>query len=275
MSIWFVDLVAKVEEGERLLEIHSEALATVLAAPTANQLVRQCIAARFCLARTSAGVYRKIVASRSAKFRSLQCLRKPQFWRIRLRVLSYMIQAPFISLDGLDGSGKSTQSRMLLDWLHERGITAVRCCDPGSTVLGDKLRAILLDHRDEISLRAETMLFMASQTNSSKKSFGRAWPTTLSSSATGSCSPMSSTRACRRPRPRRDMAIGHFATAASNPTLPTFSTCRSELAATRTKPVADRRRVAQSPLPRTRSEARQPEKNRSRRRLGIGRGPAT
>jgi dTMP kinase len=71
--------------------------------------------------------------------------------------------APFIVIDGLDGVGKSTQSKLLLDWLHERGIAAIRCCDPGGTPLGDKLRAILLDLHAMISLRAEAMLFMASR----------------------------------------------------------------------------------------------------------------
>ena len=42
MSIWFVDLGAKVEEGERLLEILAGAATVDLAAPTAGQLVRQC-----------------------------------------------------------------------------------------------------------------------------------------------------------------------------------------------------------------------------------------
>ncbi|MCE9533967.1 MAG: dTMP kinase [Planctomycetes bacterium] len=74
-----------------------------------------------------------------------------------------MTQAPFIVLDGIDGTGKSTQSRMLVEWLHERGIAAVRCCDPGTTPLGDKLRAILLDKKSELCLRAEAMLFMASR----------------------------------------------------------------------------------------------------------------
>jgi dTMP kinase len=71
--------------------------------------------------------------------------------------------APFIVLDGLDGTGKSTQSRLLLEWLHDRGLAAIRCSDPGGTELGDKLRAILLDHHASISLRAEAMLFMASR----------------------------------------------------------------------------------------------------------------
>jgi dTMP kinase len=74
-----------------------------------------------------------------------------------------MPQAPFIVLDGIDGTGKSTQSRLLVEWLQSRGVAAARCADPGGTPLGDKLRAILLGHRDDITLRAEAMLFMASR----------------------------------------------------------------------------------------------------------------
>lgn len=74
-----------------------------------------------------------------------------------------MTRAPFIVLDGIDGTGKSTQSRLLVEWLHARGVAAVRCADPGGTPLGDELRAILLGHRHDVSLRAEAMLFMASR----------------------------------------------------------------------------------------------------------------
>jgi dTMP kinase len=72
-------------------------------------------------------------------------------------------QAPFIVLDGIDGTGKSTQSRLLVEWLHSRGLAAIRCSDPGGTPLGDQLRAILLDQHGSISLRAEALLFMASR----------------------------------------------------------------------------------------------------------------
>ncbi len=74
-----------------------------------------------------------------------------------------MPRPPFISLDGIDGTGKSTQSRLLADWLRGRGWNVVECHDPGGTALGDKLREILLDRRHEISLMAEALLFMASR----------------------------------------------------------------------------------------------------------------
>lgn len=74
-----------------------------------------------------------------------------------------MTLAPFISLDGIDGTGKSTQCRLLVDWLNECGIAAVGCADPGGTPLGTQLREILLASKADITARAEAMLFMASR----------------------------------------------------------------------------------------------------------------
>jgi dTMP kinase len=74
-----------------------------------------------------------------------------------------MALAPFITLDGIDGTGKSTQCRLLAEWLAGQGVEAVTCADPGGTPLGDELRAILLGHRGEMSARAEALLFMASR----------------------------------------------------------------------------------------------------------------
>lgn len=70
----------------------------------------------------------------------------------------------FISFDGVDGAGKSTQIRLLADWLTAQGKTVVTCRDPGSTPLGERLRSILLDHHDTpIHRRAEMLLFMAAR----------------------------------------------------------------------------------------------------------------
>ena len=77
-----------------------------------------------------------------------------------------MPRAPFLSLDGIDGTGKSTQCRLIVDWLNAAGVKAISCTDPGGTPLGDQLRTILLERKhndDELSLRAEAMLFMASR----------------------------------------------------------------------------------------------------------------
>jgi dTMP kinase len=74
-----------------------------------------------------------------------------------------MSRGPFIALEGIDGAGKTTQRRMLAEWLRGRGFAVAVCTDPGGTPLGDQIRGILLEGRREISLTAEMLLFMASR----------------------------------------------------------------------------------------------------------------
>jgi dTMP kinase len=74
-----------------------------------------------------------------------------------------MKRSAFISLDGLDGTGKSTQCRLLAEWLRAQGHRVVACADPGGTAIGDILRGLLLDHRREMTLACEAFLFMASR----------------------------------------------------------------------------------------------------------------
>jgi dTMP kinase len=69
----------------------------------------------------------------------------------------------FVSLDGVDGTGKSTQCRLLADWLCDQGISVTTSVDPGGTPVGAELRAIVLGHRHDLSLRGEALLFMASR----------------------------------------------------------------------------------------------------------------
>jgi dTMP kinase len=69
----------------------------------------------------------------------------------------------FIVLDGIDGTGKSTQCRLLADWLRSQGRQVVECVEPGSTAVGNELRAMLLGHRNDLALRTEALLFMAAR----------------------------------------------------------------------------------------------------------------
>ena len=69
----------------------------------------------------------------------------------------------FISLDGVDGAGKSTQCQLLADWLQTRGKSVVACHDPGGTDLGQEVRNILLNYRGTMSMTTEALLFMASR----------------------------------------------------------------------------------------------------------------
>lgn len=71
----------------------------------------------------------------------------------------------FFVFDGIDGAGKSTQVGQFVEWLQGLGREVVRCQDPGSTALGDRLREILLGrHEIPISMLAEMMLFTTART---------------------------------------------------------------------------------------------------------------
>ncbi len=70
----------------------------------------------------------------------------------------------FITLEGPDGSGKTTAARHLAEWLRSRGVDAVITGEPGGTPLGDEIRRIVLHHRgvaDDLDPRADALLFAA------------------------------------------------------------------------------------------------------------------
>ncbi len=70
----------------------------------------------------------------------------------------------FISLDGIDGAGKSTQIDLLRQYLESKGANVVCFRDPGSTKLGESIREILL-HREDIPIAStsEMLLYMAAR----------------------------------------------------------------------------------------------------------------
>jgi len=55
----------------------------------------------------------------------------------------------FIVLEGIEGSGKSTQLPALAQWLSSQGLEVVQTREPGGTELGEGMRSLLLDHRKE------------------------------------------------------------------------------------------------------------------------------
>ncbi|MEW4560904.1 dTMP kinase [Bremerella sp. JC770] len=77
---------------------------------------------------------------------------------------SQTIRPIFISFDGIDGAGKSTQRDLLTQWLQENGHDIVLCRDPGTTEAGERVRDLLL-HRKELDLhpRTEMLLYMAAR----------------------------------------------------------------------------------------------------------------
>jgi dTMP kinase len=71
---------------------------------------------------------------------------------------------PLIVLEGPEGAGKTTQHRMLADWIAAAGGKVLAFREPGGTPLGDDIRKMLLDHpASDIVPRAESLLFMASR----------------------------------------------------------------------------------------------------------------
>ncbi len=70
----------------------------------------------------------------------------------------------FISLEGIEGTGKSTQARLLYEWLRDRGFDAVLTEEPGGTRIGLRIRELLLsvEHKGMTPL-AELMLYNASR----------------------------------------------------------------------------------------------------------------
>lgn len=72
-------------------------------------------------------------------------------------------QPVFVTLDGIDGVGKSTQIERLTAHLRSCGYEMLQVRDPGSTPIGAKLRELLLDSDLDLHRRTEAMLFMASR----------------------------------------------------------------------------------------------------------------
>jgi len=67
----------------------------------------------------------------------------------------------FITFEGGDGSGKSTQAGLLAQWLTDAGRTVVRTREPGGTEVGVQIRELVLHHRGHIDPRAEALLYAA------------------------------------------------------------------------------------------------------------------
>lgn len=69
----------------------------------------------------------------------------------------------FITLEGIDGCGKTTQAKMLAEALEEIGLRVTLVREPGGTALGERIRAILKDPAADISDYSELLLFAAAR----------------------------------------------------------------------------------------------------------------
>ncbi len=75
-----------------------------------------------------------------------------------------MSRAFFITLEGIEGAGKSTVGRWVCEWLAKRGIPARLTREPGGTPLAESVRNIVLSHGQEpLSTAAETLLMFAAR----------------------------------------------------------------------------------------------------------------
>ena len=75
-----------------------------------------------------------------------------------------MPEPSFIVLDGPEGCGKSTQGQLLLAHLKKAGQDAILVRDPGTTPIGEQIRALLLNPNNaEMNMRCEMLLYMAAR----------------------------------------------------------------------------------------------------------------
>jgi dTMP kinase len=73
-------------------------------------------------------------------------------------------QGFFISLEGGEGAGKSTQNRRIVDWLSRQGKTVVETREPGGTVVSEQIRQVLLDTRNAgLNATAELLMLFAAR----------------------------------------------------------------------------------------------------------------
>ncbi len=78
-------------------------------------------------------------------------------------MISRISKGKFITLEGIDGAGKSTHLNWLVDFLRSRGKTVVVTREPGGTPLGEKLRELLLDNRHTMHAETEALLMFAAR----------------------------------------------------------------------------------------------------------------
>ncbi|MEN8126729.1 MAG: dTMP kinase [Planctomycetota bacterium] len=84
-----------------------------------------------------------------------------------------VLKGKFLVLDGPDGCGKSTQTRLLSEWIAEQGVDVVSYRDPGITLVGEKIRDILLDVAHEgMGDNVEVLLYMAARAQLWKEHIG-------------------------------------------------------------------------------------------------------
>jgi len=79
------------------------------------------------------------------------------------------VAGTFITFEGIDGSGKSTQLRLVANFLREQGCAPLLTREPGGTTIGLRLRAALLDANEEVDPLTELLVFAADRAQHVRK----------------------------------------------------------------------------------------------------------
>ncbi|MEM7282222.1 MAG: dTMP kinase [Pseudomonadota bacterium] len=76
-----------------------------------------------------------------------------------------MTRGRFITVEGAEGVGKTTQLAYIMNWLEEREVPAIQTREPGGTELGEVLRDLVLDKTNELSHQTELLLIFAARSD--------------------------------------------------------------------------------------------------------------
>lgn len=92
---------------------------------------------------------------------NVQLLNALVYYRIKKDWVRIMRQGLFITFEGVDGCGKTTQIKLLDEYLRNLGCETLLTREPGAKGLGEKLREILLNYDGNVSSKCESFLFLA------------------------------------------------------------------------------------------------------------------
>ena len=79
------------------------------------------------------------------------------------------MKGKFITFEGADGGGKSTQVQLAATWLQQRGYEVVTTREPGGTVLAEKVRELVLDPALPLNTTSQTLLYLAARSEHVEK----------------------------------------------------------------------------------------------------------
>ena len=79
------------------------------------------------------------------------------------------MKGKFITFEGADGGGKSTQVQLAAEWLREQGYEVITTREPGGTVLAEKVRELVLDPALPLNTTSQTLLYLAARSEHVEK----------------------------------------------------------------------------------------------------------